>query len=424
VFVVDPGSTDGTVEVALRAGARVIVEPRRGYGRACLTGAAAAIPRHELVAFLDGDGSCDPAELTVLTAAAGTGADLVLGRRERFEAGALPWHARLGNRLVAAALRSRTGHPVHDLPPFKLVRTDVLTALRLDEDGFGWTVQLVGRALAHPAVRVVEAPVAFRARAGGESKVSGRLGPSVRAARAMTSQALEATRPRGLLALMAKAPRPGHSKTRLAADLDPTTAAGFWAACLRDAGVRLRESAAAADLDVVTMTPSADDAREVRRLTGLPAVVQRAPGLGHALLEVSELPGPFTIAMSGDAPTLPVERVLDAVEALRRSPAVLGPDEDGGYYLVGLRRGFPLERRRSAYLEAQLGSGSALEHARAALRDPVLIGSCPDVDSGHALRRLAAELERNPAAAPAVAAWLQEHPGTPRPYSQAFDSTP
>jgi glycosyltransferase A (GT-A) superfamily protein (DUF2064 family) len=321
----------------------------------------------------------------------------------------MPWHARLGNRLVAAALRARTGHPLHDLPPFKLVRTDVLAALRLDEEGFGWTVQLVGRALAHPAVRVVEAAVTFRVRAGGESKVSGRLGPSVRAARAMTSQALVATRPRGLLALMAKAPRPGHSKTRLAADLDPATAAGFWAACLRDTGARIRQSAAAADLDVVAMTPSDEDAREVRRLTGMPAVAQRTPGLGHALLEVSELPGPFTVAICGDAPTLPVERVLDAVAALRCSPSVLGPDEDGGYYLVGLRRGFPIERRRSAYLEARLGSGSVLEHTRAALRDPVLIGPCPDVDSGDALRRLAAELAGNPAAAPAVAAWLDEH---------------
>jgi glycosyltransferase A (GT-A) superfamily protein (DUF2064 family) len=413
VFVVDPGSTDGTREVAARAGAGVVVEPRRGYGRACLSGAAAAVPGHELVAFLDGDGSCDPAELAALTAAAGPGADLVLGRRDQVEAGAMPWHARLGNRLVAATLRARTGRPVHDLSPFKLVCADALAALRLDDDGFGWTVQLIGRALSHPAIQVIEAPVAFRARAGGRSKISGRLGPSLRAARTMMGQALEATRPRGLLVLMAKAPRPGHSKTRLAQDLGPPTAASFWAACLRDAGARIRQSAAAADLDVAAMTPSAEDARQVRRLTGLPALVQRSPGLGHALLEVSELPAPFTVAVSGDAPMLPIGRLLDAVAALRRAPAVLGPDEDGGYYLVGLRRGFPLQRRRAAYLEAQLGSGSVLEHTRTALGDPVLVAPCPDVDSTAALQRLAEELDENPSAAPNVAAWLREHPVSP-----------
>jgi len=406
VFVVDSGSTDGTPENAARAGARVVVEPRLGYGRACLAGAAAAAG-HELVAFLDGDGSCDPEELPLLAKAA-AGADLVLGRRTRVEAGALPWHAGLGNRLVAAALRARTGRPVHDLPPFKVVRGDLLEALGLDAEGYGWTVQLIGRALAHPALRVVEAPVAFRRRRGGRSKVSGRLGPSVRAAGAMLAGALEATRRRGLLVLMAKAPRPGHSKTRLAADLGPEAAASFWRACLRDAGARVRECGAAAGLDVAAMTPSAEDALEVRRLTGLPALVQRTPGLGHALLEVSERPAPGTSAASADAPTLPLERVLEAAAALRQARAVLRPDGDGGYYLVGLRSGFPPRQLRSAYLEAPLGSESALDHTRAALGQPPMVGTCPDVDSASALDRLARVLEANPSASPALAGWLRE----------------
>jgi glycosyltransferase A (GT-A) superfamily protein (DUF2064 family) len=408
VFVVDPGSTDGTREAARAAGAVVAAEPRRGYGRACLTGAAAAIPDHELVAFLDGDGSCDPAELRGLVAAADRGADVVLGRRERVDAGAMPRHARLGNQLVAALLRSRTARPVHDLPPLKLLRADALAALRLDEEGFGWTVQLVGRALAHPALRVAEAPAGFRVRAGGESKVSGRLGPSLRAGRAMVVQAVRATRRRGLLVLMAKAPRPGQCKTRLAADLDPSAAVGFWTACLRDAGARLRRCAAAADLEVLAMTPSDEDAAEVRRLTGLPALVQRRPGLGQALLEVSELDAPITVAVSGDAPTLPVDRVREAVAALRRSPSVLGPDGDGGYYLVGLRRGVPTARRRAAYLEVELGTATALDHTRRALGDPVLLAPCVDVDTAESLEEIARELEHDPAAAPAVAAWLRE----------------
>jgi glycosyltransferase A (GT-A) superfamily protein (DUF2064 family) len=404
VLVVDPGSVDGTREAARAAGALVVEEPRRGYGRACLSGAAAAAG-HELVAFLDGDGSCDPAELPRLAEAA-AGADLVLGRRRRVEPGAMPWHAGLGNALVAALLRLRTGRAVHDLPPLKVVRADLLAALGLDEAGYGWTVQLLGRALAHPAARVVEVPAGFRPRTGGESKVSGRLVPSLRAGAAMLAHAATATRRRGALVLMAKAPRPGHCKTRLAAELGEAAAAEFWAACLRDVGPRLLAVGRSLGADVLAMTPSEADACVVRELTGLPCLVQRRRGLGQALLEVSDLPAPFTIAVSADAPTLPAERMACAVSALRSAAAVLGPGEDGGYYLVGLRRGFSRARRRLAFLEAPMGGPGVLAHTRAALRSPLELEPWPDVDTVPELGRLAAELERDPAAAPAVAAWL------------------
>ena len=144
VLVVDGGSRDDTREVAIRAGAQIVVEPRRGYGRACLTGAARALAPgsdghvHDAVAFLDGDGSCDPADLPALMAAA-VHADVLLGRRpgHRIERGAMPLHARLGNRLVAAVTAARCGRLVHDMPPFKLVRRDALVRLGLDHEGYG-----------------------------------------------------------------------------------------------------------------------------------------------------------------------------------------------------------------------------------------------------------------------------------------------
>ncbi|MDQ6774060.1 MAG: DUF2064 domain-containing protein [Candidatus Dormibacteraeota bacterium] len=406
VFAIDAGSSDCTRDAAQSAGAILIEEARRGYGQACNRGAAAAASDHELIAFLDGDGSCDPMDLPALVAAAEGGADLVLGRRERVEAGALAGHARLGNGLVAGLLRARTGRLVHDLPPFKLVRADALAAMRVDDAGYGWTAQMVARALAHPALRMTEVATAFRGRAGGESKVSGRLGPSLGAARAMLRQGLAGSRRRGLLVLMAKAPRPAHSKTRLERTLGPEAATGFWAACLQDAGSRLRAAAAAADLDAAAMTPSAEDSVEVRRLTGLPALTQRRPGLGRALLEVSDLPAPFTIAVSADAPTLPRGLILQAVEALRSRPAVLGPGDDGGYYLVGLR-GVAMAQRGAAFLDAPMGQSGVLEHTRAAIGNPILLPPWPDVDSVEELRALAAELARDPEAAPSVAAWLE-----------------
>ena len=107
VIVVDSNSSDGTPEIAGRMGARVIHEPRRGYGRACLTGLAAA-NSPDVVVFLDGDYSDRPSELPILLAPISEGrADITIGSRlkERRVAGALPWHQVFGNRLAASLIR-------------------------------------------------------------------------------------------------------------------------------------------------------------------------------------------------------------------------------------------------------------------------------------------------------------------------------
>jgi glycosyltransferase A (GT-A) superfamily protein (DUF2064 family) len=408
VYVVDPGSGDGTQQAAAAAGAQVVEEPRRGYGRACLAGAAHARD-HQLIAFLDGDGSCDPAELPALAAPASTGrAELVLGRRSRVARGALPWHARLGNRVVAALLHLRTGRPVHDLSPFKVVRASALDGLGLDDEGYGWTAQLIGRALAHPGLRVVEVPVSFRPRLGGLSKVSGRLGPSLRAGRAMLGQSWSATRGRGALVMMAKAPRAGHSKTRLEREIGSAAAAGFWRACLRDSARTMRLAALETGTQALAITPSAEDAEMVRSISGLPCLVQRGSGLGAALLHASELGAPFAVSVSADAPTLPPERLREAVAAVRAGRPVLGPGPDGGYYLVGLPRGVTVSRRRRAFLEAPIGSQDAFAHARRALGAVQVLEPWPDVDTAAELAALAVELSRDPSRAPAVRAWLEE----------------
>src|SRR5262249_36128092 len=227
------------------------------YGQASLSGAGAACG-HDLIAFLDGDGSCDPADLPRLAAAAGA-ADLVLGRRERIDRGALPWHARLGNCLICALLRARTCQKVHDVPPFKVVRADALAAIGPGETGYGWTVELVRRALAHPAIRVAEVPVGFHPRVGGESKVSGRLVPSMLAGLAMLGQARSATRGRGLLVMMAKAPRRGHCKTRLAGDIRVAAAPRFSAAALQDSAPPLPPAGRDAGPHAPALVPSPAD---------------------------------------------------------------------------------------------------------------------------------------------------------------------
>src|SRR6185437_4600388 len=103
VIVVDSNSSDGTPEIAQKMGARVIQEPRRGYGRACLTGLTHA-NSPDIVVFLDGDYSDRPSELPILLAPIINGsADITLGSRlnGKNNRGALPWHQSFGNRLAA-----------------------------------------------------------------------------------------------------------------------------------------------------------------------------------------------------------------------------------------------------------------------------------------------------------------------------------
>ena len=133
VLVVDNDSSDETPEIAARLGARVVREPRRGYGRACLTGLAhTSAP--DVVVFLDGDYSDRPAELPRLLAPIGDGrADITLGSRlagPRIP-GALPWHAAFGNRLAAGLISLLFGQRITDLGPFRAARADVLRALAL-----------------------------------------------------------------------------------------------------------------------------------------------------------------------------------------------------------------------------------------------------------------------------------------------------
>src|ERR1700722_14528046 len=145
VLVVDSNSTDGTPEIASEIGARVLREPRRGYGRACFTGLAEA-RSPDIVVFLDGDYSDRPAELPLLLAPILEGrADITLGSRlgkQRIH-GALPWHEAFGNRLAAALIGLLYGLKISDLGPFRAARADVLRRLELQEKTYGWAVEII-----------------------------------------------------------------------------------------------------------------------------------------------------------------------------------------------------------------------------------------------------------------------------------------
>jgi glycosyltransferase involved in cell wall biosynthesis len=181
VIVVDNGSTDQTARLAAGAGAEVVLEPRRGYGQACLSGLA-ALHEPDVIVFLDGDHSDYPEALPEVAGPVIRGeADLVIGSRvlgER-EPGALLPQQRLGNALATGLIRVITGVRFTDLGPFRAITYPALQALRMADRDYGWTVEMQIKA-ARAGLRSLEVPVNYRRRLG-TSKVSGTLSGSVRA---------------------------------------------------------------------------------------------------------------------------------------------------------------------------------------------------------------------------------------------------
>jgi glycosyltransferase involved in cell wall biosynthesis len=175
IIVVDNGSTDRTAALASAAGARVVHEPVRGYGAACLAGALAAGDADVLV-FLDGDRNEDPRELPIVLAPVLAGqADLVIGSRARGGAapGALTPQQRIGNRVVTILLRLLYGLSLTDIGPFRAIRTRVLRDLAMEHKTYGWPVEMIVKA-ARGGYLIVEVPVTCRVRLG-RSKVAGTL---------------------------------------------------------------------------------------------------------------------------------------------------------------------------------------------------------------------------------------------------------
>jgi glycosyltransferase involved in cell wall biosynthesis len=180
VIVVDNGSTDETAEVARSAGAIVLLESQRGYGAACLRGIAHALGQKvqpDVLAFLDGDFSDDPRQLTDLLAPLASGeADLVLGSRVlgTRHPKSLTWQQRFGNALATFLIDVLYGHKYSDLGPFRAITRKAYLQLDMADQNYGWTVEMQIKAI-RLGLRVVEIPVDYRARSGGTSKVSGTL---------------------------------------------------------------------------------------------------------------------------------------------------------------------------------------------------------------------------------------------------------
>jgi glycosyltransferase involved in cell wall biosynthesis len=184
VIVVDNGSTDRTAEVAEAAGARVVREPRRGYGRAFRAGLQSIPQESQIVVFLDGDGSDYPEMMNRLVEPIIEGThDFVIGSRTRGqrEAGSMNWHQVFAGYMVGFFLRLLYGLRSTDMGPFRAIRRDALERLDLREETYGWPLEMQMRA-ARVGLRTLEVPVDYRRRSGGRSKIAGTVRGSFLAA--------------------------------------------------------------------------------------------------------------------------------------------------------------------------------------------------------------------------------------------------
>ena len=190
-IVVDNGSTDATAEVARRAGARVVDEPRRGYGAAVKAGLEAATS--ELVVVCDGDGTIDPRQFDAVVRPVDSGAaDLTIGHRRPTSRSAWPFTARVANRVLARLIRSRTGVPLYDLGPVRAAYRVPLLELGVTDRRSGYPVELVLRAH-RQGWRLQQVAVDYLPRVG-RSKVTGSVRGYLTAVRDVRRQLTESAR--------------------------------------------------------------------------------------------------------------------------------------------------------------------------------------------------------------------------------------
>lgn len=350
IVVADNGSRDGTVRIVQEKGALVVIEPRRGYGSACLRGIAALGPT-DIVVFLDGDYSDYPEQMDRLVdPIVDNEADLVIGSRTLgdIEPGALALPARFGNRLACFLIGLFWGTRFTDLGPFRAIRKTTLDVLAMRDPDYGWTVEMQIKAVLCGA-RCLEVPVNYRKRIG-ESKVSGTIWGIVGAGYKIlgiifVSAAKQylispgTTLPRRLV-VFTRYPEPGKVKTRLIPVLGADGAADFHR--------RMAEH-------VLAQARRVPNVRVEVRYTGAEGAAMRA-WLGGDLAFAPQCEGDLgarmarsfddafgqgagrVVIIGTDTPEI-TPRILErAFGALSRHDLVIGPATDGGYYLIGLGR--------------------------------------------------------------------------------------
>ncbi len=377
VIVADNGSKDGTAAIAEENGARVVHEPRRGYGSACLTGIE-ALDRPDIVVFLDGDFSDRPEQMASLVdPILRDEADMVIGSRVlgNAEPGALTPQARFGNRLACYLMRLFWGVCYTDLGPFRAIRYTALQRLAMADLDYGWTVEMQIKA-ALQGVPATEVPVGYRKRIG-RSKVSGTVrgvfGAGYKILSTIFLSALKyylsGGRPlagQERLIIFTRYPEPGKTKTRLIPALGPEGAAGLQREMTEHA-VRTARTVHGHPIEVRFDGADPDQMEEwlgedvrYREQSGNDLGERMADAFEAAFSEGAE-----RVVITGiDCPEITQGILRAAFAALKRDDLVLGPATDGGYYLVGMRGPAAREAIPEVFQDVDWGTDGVLEATR------------------------------------------------------------
>lgn len=351
IVVVDNGSWDSTPEIAARYGARVLSEPRRGYGAACLQGIS-QLHDPDVVLFMDGDFSDRPEEAPALVDPIISGAaDLVVGSRVlgQRESGALSPQARFGNWLACWLMRFLWNARYTDLGPFRAISFTALQRLHMADPDYGWTVEMQIKA-ARDRLKVLEVPVSYRRRIG-KSKVSGTLRGVVGAGTKILWTIFKAAigaLPSGpcggeRIILFTRYPVEGKAKTRLIPVLGPQGAADLQRK-MTEHGVASARSVSRLRSASLEIRYDGGSEPEMARWLG-DDIAFAEQGLGdlgtrmHAALKSAFQEGIERVVLIGsDLPGMTATLLQNALDALSHCDVVLGPAADGGYYLIGMKR--------------------------------------------------------------------------------------
>jgi glycosyltransferase involved in cell wall biosynthesis len=196
IVVVDNGSSEGTSAIAQKLGAKVIFEPVKGYGNACLAGlnyiSSSSLGHPDIIVFIDGDYSDFPEEMIkLIEPILDDDYDLVVGSRIAggIEKNAMPEHAVLANKVISKILSLLLRERVTDLGPFRAIRYQALLSLEMKDKNYGWTVEMIIKAT-RKGLKIKEVPIRYRKRIGS-SKISGSSIASIKAVIVITFSILK-----------------------------------------------------------------------------------------------------------------------------------------------------------------------------------------------------------------------------------------
>jgi hypothetical protein len=371
IIVGNNASTDQTAQTALDAGAMVVDQPHRGYGSACLR-AMDELKAPDIVVFLDADYSDHPDQMDRLVDPIIENAyDIVIGSRVRgsHEAGALTPQARFGNQLACWLLKKFWSATYTDLGPFRAIRYSALRRLQMRDPDYGWTIELQIKAALHQ-MPSTEVPVDYRKRIG-RSKVSGTIRGVIGAGyKILGTIALNAFRYYLLgkrteligssksLAIFTRYPEPGQTKTRLIPELGPEKAAQLQADMTLHA---VRTAHAVYDTQIQIRYTGADEKDVQDWLGDRDTLVDQGAGdLGQRMARTFEetfQDGIDHVVIVGiDSPDISPELLEGAFKQLQSFDVVIGPAIDGGYYLIGLRKGISSEALVSLFTDIDWGT--------------------------------------------------------------------